>query len=111
LLISEDPEVRGIAGVLQAYNNAIQRWTLSGPTLFSEIIDTCLTQNCMEPQTDQEQNYTILMIITDGVLNDVLFFHIFKRNCTSEFKSMPLTCSRRCKIIFSFLSQTIFLFL
>jgi len=68
---SEDPEVPGIAGVLQAYNNAIQRWTLSGPTLFSEIIDTCVTQNCMEPQTDQEQNYTILMIITDGVINDV----------------------------------------
>lgn len=66
----EDPEVRGIQGVLQAYNNAIRRWTLSGPTLFSEIIDTCTTQS-MDPQTADEQHYTILMLITDGVLNDV----------------------------------------
>jgi len=66
----QDPEVRGIQGVLDAYNSAIRQWTLSGPTLFSEIIDTCTTQS-MDPQTSEEQHYTILMLITDGVLNDV----------------------------------------
>lgn len=65
-----DPEVHGIQGVLDAYNRAIQSYTLSGPTLFSEIIDTATAQS-MSPQTQDEQHFTILMIITDGVLNDM----------------------------------------
>jgi len=65
-----DPEVEGMNGVLQAYNQAIRNYNLSGPTLFSEIIDTCVTSS-MGPQTDNEQHYSILMIVTDGVINDV----------------------------------------
>jgi len=63
-----DPEVQGIAGIQSAYTQALQRYTLSGPTLFSEIIDTA-TSMSMEPQ-EQGQHYSLLLIITDGVIND-----------------------------------------
>eukprot|EP00494_Astrolonche_serrata_P029514 UN29781 len=65
-----DPDCKGIAGVLGAYNKAIQNWTLSGPTLFSEIINTAVGLS-LEPQTKTNQHYSILLLITDGVLNDV----------------------------------------
>jgi hypothetical protein len=32
-----EPEVHGIAGVLQAYRSAIRTYELAGPTYFSEV--------------------------------------------------------------------------
>jgi len=66
----QDPEVHGIQGILQAYQNSLNNYRLSGPTLFSETIETATTMS-LEPQTASSQHYTILLLITDGVLNDV----------------------------------------
>eukprot|EP00494_Astrolonche_serrata_P031906 UN32175 len=65
-----DPEVHGVQGMLQTYKSAIRNVTLSGPTLFGEIIETATTMS-MGEQTSTHQHFTILLIITDGVINDV----------------------------------------
>eukprot|EP00824_Muranothrix_gubernata_P012589 TRINITY_DN2667_c0_g2_i1.p1 TRINITY_DN2667_c0_g2~~TRINITY_DN2667_c0_g2_i1.p1 ORF type:complete len:448 (-),score=69.68 TRINITY_DN2667_c0_g2_i1:54-1313(-) len=65
-----DPEVTGVHGILQAYYQGLSNVSLYGPTIFSEIIRTAasyasrnISQEC--------QNYTILLILTDGIINDM----------------------------------------
>jgi len=62
-----DPEVQGMGGVLQAYRESLGMYQLSGPTLFKEMIDTA-TMLSSYPQ--DQQHFTLLLIITDGVIND-----------------------------------------
>lgn len=63
------PCVQGLQGILGAYHNALVQVQLSGPTLFSHIIRYS-TQ--MANQSFQEsRTYTILLIITDGIINDM----------------------------------------
>lgn len=68
-LNSQQVEVPGIAGVGQAYQNTLRQIQLYGPTYFSEVIDTACA---MADRTcnDKEQNYTILLLITDGKHDD-----------------------------------------
>jgi len=33
-------QVQGVAGIMQAYSNAVRKVALSGPTYFSEIIES-----------------------------------------------------------------------
>jgi len=68
-LVPDQVEVPGIAGVAQAYQNALRRIQLYGPTYFSEIIDTACAM-ADRPCNDKEQNYTILLLITDGRHDD-----------------------------------------
>ena len=64
----DDPEVNGIQGIIDAYKYTLASCRLSGPTLFSEILaySKAVAQSQME-----EYAYTILLIITDGVINDM----------------------------------------
>jgi len=71
LTLTEQNEVPGIEGVLQTYSSTLQRVQLYGPTYFNEIIQTAASAAVSMPNTEQEQNYVILMIITDGIINDM----------------------------------------
>jgi len=63
-------EVRGVEGILQAYRDAKQHVTLSGPTLFAPLIRAS-TQIANDLNCSQDlQRYAILLILTDGVIND-----------------------------------------
>jgi hypothetical protein len=64
------PEVRGVEGIMQSYDNAFKRVALSGPTLFSQIVQTA-TALSDEPYSQDSQHYGILLILTDGVINDM----------------------------------------
>lgn len=59
-----------IDGVLNAYRHALYNVRLSGPTVFSEIVQAAADHSRAEAR-DNDQAYTILLIITDGVINDV----------------------------------------
>ena len=63
-----DPEVNGVQGILDAYKYTLSSCRLSGPTLFSEILS--YSKAVAESQM-QDHAYTILLIITDGVINDM----------------------------------------
>lgn len=65
----ETDEVNGIEGIIRAYRQAFPEIQLSGPTMFSEIIEKA-TEIASAPFTEDSQHYEILLIITDGVVND-----------------------------------------
>lgn len=59
------PGVRGIDGVLGAYAQTMRSVQLYGPTNFSQLIEA-------SAQIAQAENqYTILLILTDGVISDM----------------------------------------
>jgi len=58
-------------GVIEAYKNAINRVHLYGPTHFGSLLELMndMTESMNVSQTNQK--YNILLIITDGVINDM----------------------------------------
>ena len=64
-----NPEVPGVDGIISAYKHTLNIARLSGPTLFTEILQftSSLTQSQLASYA-----YTILLIITDGVINDMV---------------------------------------
>ncbi|GAM22655.1 hypothetical protein SAMD00019534_058300, partial [Acytostelium subglobosum LB1] len=67
--LTQDPRARGVEGVLDTYYQNITRVELSGPTKFAPLIEKVRLD--VEMKQDN-QKYTILMIITDGAINDML---------------------------------------
>ena len=66
-----DPEVDGMDGVCEAYERAIKNVSLSGPTNFAPIIE--LVNDMTEDMgcTQADQQYNILLIVTDGQISDM----------------------------------------
>jgi hypothetical protein len=64
-------EVDGVMGIMQAYQDSVANVLMSGPTLFQELIESshkiALNSNC----TQENQQYTVMLIITDGVIDDM----------------------------------------
>ena len=67
------PEVNQLKGVLSSYVNSLKKVDLYGPTNFSEIINFVNNQvHSQNQETSQaNQKYTILLILTDGVISDM----------------------------------------
>ena len=63
-------EVKGVEGLLDAYRKTFLEIELSGPTLFGPVLKAA-TQLASAPFTQNTQHYSILLIITDGVVNDM----------------------------------------
>lgn len=64
-------EVEGVNGILQAYKDCVTNVTFSGPTLFNPLIDAAKNIAVSKQCSQTNQVYTILLIITDGVINDM----------------------------------------
>ena len=68
-------EVSGVGGILQAYRSTFsEQLTLSGPTLFQEVIQTAASNATAaheEAQRKGKQAYSVLLILTDGAVSDV----------------------------------------
>lgn len=65
------PECNALEGVVQAYQNALSKVALYGPTHFSEILAE-INGRCEQIEiSSYNQEYHILMIITDGIINDM----------------------------------------
>jgi hypothetical protein len=73
--IGNAPEVKGVAGILDAYHNVFKSGlVMSGPTLFHEVIDYASSRAITQQKAAaarNEQAYTILLILTDGSVTDV----------------------------------------
>ena len=65
------PEVLGISGVLEVYRKTLSEIAFHGPTVFSELISTVIHYASAEELTQENQQYFILLIITDGEINDI----------------------------------------
>lgn len=66
-----DPEVDGLDGVIEAYKNALKNVNLYGPTYFAPIIELVNDMAEAERVDQLHQKYNILLIITDGIINDM----------------------------------------
>ncbi|XP_066950988.1 copine-8-like isoform X1 [Macrobrachium rosenbergii] len=64
----DNPYCQGVAGILQAYYNALQTCGLYGPTNFAPVINH-VAQFARNHQDGN--NYFILLIITDGIICDI----------------------------------------
>eukprot|EP01083_Nonionella_stella_P092710 259600_1 len=63
-------EVDGIDGLIAAYQQCLGKVQLYGPTYFSEILSNAAAKS-MGICDQNNQSYNILLIITDGVINDM----------------------------------------
>lgn len=70
LSLGPDPHVIGLAGIFAAYGHALSSCTLSGPTNFTPLLDAAIRLAGNRVHTQREQNYDVLLILTDGVLSD-----------------------------------------
>ncbi|CAM9341780.1 unnamed protein product [Scytosiphon promiscuus] len=68
----ENPEVQGVDAILDVYRESLKWVQLSGPTLFAPVINRVAAQAASDRSQDPEnQKYHVLMIVTDGVINDM----------------------------------------
>ena len=65
------PAVQGIHGVLSTYYESLRKVMMSGPTLLAQVIDQASAIAASYPQSQSKQTYHVLLIITDGVINDM----------------------------------------
>ena len=68
LNMKQDPNINFIKGVIEAYHNAIKVVTLWGPTFFAPIIRTIKD---LIKKEKKNIKYHILMILTDGMIDDM----------------------------------------
>ena len=68
-----DPEVSGVPGIIEAYRTALQAVSLHGPTNFHDIIDVAChwAEGTASTIETTQLKYYLLLIITDGVINDM----------------------------------------
>lgn len=66
-----NPEVLGVQGMLDAYRESLCKTKLSGPTYFAPMIRNVSKMVKLNMQSDSEQVYYILMMLTDGQINDM----------------------------------------
>ena len=66
-----NPEIQGIDGILQAYRNILNQTRLYGPTYFHYIIDQVIEVVKQDVMAENKMNYNILMILTDGIIDDM----------------------------------------
>ena len=64
----ENPEIHTLDNVINVYHESLKKLTFSGPTLFSPILYSVINQ--IKTNNDILE-YNILMILTDGVLDDM----------------------------------------
>ena len=68
--VADNPYVAGVDGILGAYYQALQNMQLSGPTIISQVINQAAFMASQRPISQESQHYTVLLILTDGVIND-----------------------------------------
>ena len=67
-----DPNIIGIENIINCYKESLDKVKLSGPTIFAHIIQKVIKniKNVLENKP-KENHYYILMILTDGLINDM----------------------------------------
>lgn len=70
LSLDEDNiEVEGVEGLMKIYAESLNNVSLSGPTYFKSVISRAVKE--CEEVSEKNMTYNVLLIITDGVINDM----------------------------------------
>lgn len=70
LSLGQDPMCQGANGILEGYKRALHSVRFSGPTNFAPLIETVSRKAKQRINTQTDQNYDVLLILTDGVVSD-----------------------------------------
>ena len=66
-----DPNIHGINNIILAYRESLSKVTLATPTSFSPVIEKVIQEVKYDMEYNREENhYYILLILTDGFIND-----------------------------------------
>ena len=67
-----DPNINGINNILKTYRESLGKIELAGPTYFTPVLDEVISEIKNDLENNQEENhYYILLILTDGCINDM----------------------------------------
>lgn len=66
-----DARVQGVDGLLDAYRAAVRSVTMAGPTNFTPLIRNTMNSASMYPVSQTNQHFSILLILTDGIITDL----------------------------------------
>lgn len=66
-----NPRVNGLDAAITHYRHCLSTVNLYGPTHFSQILDHVNNHIESDPGAYQNQRFHVLLIITDGVINDM----------------------------------------
>jgi len=66
-----DPEVPSIAAAEDVYRQACTSLTFHGPTMFAPLIHMAALYAGSRPVSQSDQRYFILLVLTDGIINDM----------------------------------------
>ena len=69
LNLTDNPDINGMNEVLKCYNEAIRKVTFKDPTYFSHVIRK-ITDRLKEYEKENKLIYNILVIMTDGKVDD-----------------------------------------
>lgn len=69
--LNNNPEIYLIEGVLNQYRQIVCSLTFSGPTFFAPIIQQVMKNVIEDTQKNKILKYTVLLILTDGIINDM----------------------------------------
>ena len=65
-------EVKGVNGILEAYRSVFKsEITMSGPTVLDQVIQAAAMRTHKFQQMHDHLRYCVLLIITDGIVNDL----------------------------------------
>ena len=68
----DDPNIEGINNIILAYRESLSKIELASPTYFNVVIDKVIQEVKYDLKNNREENhYYILLIITDGCVNDM----------------------------------------
>lgn len=70
-LAKDGQEVVGLAGIMDVYSRALPDLLLSGPTLIAPLVNLAGHAAAASGCNQEHQRYNILLIITDGSINDM----------------------------------------
>ena len=68
----DDPNIKGVNNIINAYRQSLSRVNLAGPTYFTPILEKVISEIRNDLENKQEENhYYVLLILTDGCINDM----------------------------------------
>ena len=66
-----NPKLQGVGNIIECYKNTLNNVKLYGPTPFSEVLSMAVDQAAHHNVSQFNQHYYTLLILTDGVINDL----------------------------------------
>jgi hypothetical protein len=71
LNLTDDPNIYGLENIIRTYKENVYKLNFSGPTYFSPLINNLINIVEMNKLQSNDEIYYILLILTDGQINDM----------------------------------------